>query len=178
MAREKQTARKSTTSRGPDPIRARMTQLLTTKRNSTSFKNSKGPFTEHGTLPPSDGKHITFSWRNSERFQGVKHKRSKPGEQALKEIERLQKSINLLIPRSAFHSLVREITNNIAAENDEDSTGVSYKYQTAALIALQEATEAYLAALFEDSYMCTVHAKRVTLFPKDMELCRKLRRIL
>ena len=37
-----------------------------------------------------------------------------------------------------------------------------------ALMALQEATEAFLITLFEDSYLCSIHAKRVTLMPKDM----------
>jgi histone H3 len=44
-----------------------------------------------------------------------------------------------------------------------------------AATALQEACEAYLTALFEDSLCCTNHAKRVTLMVKDLQLARRLR---
>ena len=49
------------------------------------------------------------------------------------------------------------------------------RFQSAALMALQEAAEAYLVTLFEDSMLCTIHAKRVTLMPKDMNLARRIR---
>ena len=49
------------------------------------------------------------------------------------------------------------------------------RFQTAALMALQEAAEAYMVTLFEDSLLCTIHAKRVTLMPKDMVLARRIR---
>jgi histone H3 len=49
------------------------------------------------------------------------------------------------------------------------------KFRSAALGALQEATEAYLVALFEDTQMCAIHAKRVTIMPKDMQLARRIR---
>ena len=49
------------------------------------------------------------------------------------------------------------------------------RFQTAALLALQEAAEAYLVTLIEDSYLCTIHAKRVTLMPKDMKLAKRIR---
>ena len=49
------------------------------------------------------------------------------------------------------------------------------RFQTAALMALQEAAEAYLVTLFEDSLLCTIHAKRVTLMPRDMALARRIR---
>ena len=49
------------------------------------------------------------------------------------------------------------------------------RFQSAALMALQEAAEAYLVTLFEDSLLCTIHAKRVTLMPRDMALARRIR---
>ena len=49
------------------------------------------------------------------------------------------------------------------------------RFQSAAIMALQEATEAYMVTLFEDSFLCTIHAKRVTLMPKDMILARRIR---
>ena len=49
------------------------------------------------------------------------------------------------------------------------------RFQTTALMALQEAAEAYMVTLFEDSLLCTIHAKRVTLMQKDMALARRIR---
>ena len=49
------------------------------------------------------------------------------------------------------------------------------RLQTSAVLALQEVSEAYLVGLFEDANRCAIHAKRVTIMPKDMQLARKLR---
>ena len=49
------------------------------------------------------------------------------------------------------------------------------RFQSAALSALQEAAEAYLTALFEDTVLCAIHAKRVTIMPRDMILARRIR---
>lgn len=97
--------------------------------------------------------------------------RYKPGELALKDIHRLQKSTDLQIPRTRFHRLVREITQQYAHSND----GEAYKYQAVALIALQEAAEAYLVHLFEDVNLCAIHGRRVTIMPRDIALCRRIR---
>jgi histone H3 len=46
-------------------------------------------------------------------------------------------------------------------------------FQSTAILALQEASEAYLVGLYEDTNLCTIHAKHVTIMPKDMQLaCR------
>lgn len=90
------------------------------------------------------------------------------GTYSLSEIRRLQNQTNLLIPRRSFHRLVREITQNIAHPDN-------MLYQVAALTALQEAAEAYLTMLFEDANLCCIHAKRVTIFPRDIGLAKKLR---
>lgn len=80
-----------------------------------------------------------------------------------------------VIPKASFHRLVREITMAVsAAQNDNGADGPGYRYQVAALEALQEATEFFMARLFEDSYLCTQHAKRVTLFVQDIRLCQRL----
>lgn len=94
--------------------------------------------------------------------------RYKPGQLALKDIKKLQSSTELLIPKTRFHRLVREITQ--AYTTDEP-----YRYQIAALQALQEAAEAYLVYLFEDTNLCCVHARRVTIFPRDIQLARRIR---
>ena len=85
---------------------------------------------------------------------------------ALREIRRFQKSTELLIHKLPFQRLVREVA-------EKHHPGL--KFRSAALGALQEATEAYLVALFEDTQMCAIHAKRVTIMPKDMQLARRIR---
>ena len=49
------------------------------------------------------------------------------------------------------------------------------RFQSSAILALQEATEAYLVSLFEDTNLCAIHAKRVTIMPKDIQLARRIR---
>ena len=48
-------------------------------------------------------------------------------------------------------------------------------YTMDAVKCLQEAAEAYLVALFEDTNLCTIHTKRVTIMPKDIQLARCIR---
>ena len=64
-----------------------------------------------------------------------------------------------------LHRLVREITQDFG----------EFRYQVLAIECLQEASEAYLVSLFSDAMLCTVHARRVTLFPKDIQLARRIR---
>ncbi len=49
------------------------------------------------------------------------------------------------------------------------------RFQSQAVLALQEAAEAYLVGLFEDTNLCAIHAKRVTIMPKDIQLARRIR---
>ncbi|KVH88599.1 Histone core, partial [Cynara cardunculus var. scolymus] len=81
--------------------------------------------------------------------------RHKPGTQALREIRRLQKTVNLLIPAAPFIRTVKEISNYFSPEIT--------RWQAEALQALQEAAEDYIIQLFEDSMLCAIHAKRVTV---------------
>ena len=92
--------------------------------------------------------------------------RFRPGTVALREIRRFQKSTDLLIRKLPFQRLVREIASEF--KND-------LRFQSSAVLALQEATEAYLVGLFEDTNLCAIHAKRVTIMPKDMQLARRIR---
>lgn len=95
--------------------------------------------------------------------------RLRPGTRALREIRRYQKSWELLIPKLPFARVVREVADNFALQQDY------LRWQTDALIALQEATEAYLIHLFEDANLCAIHAKRVTIMPRDIQLARRIR---
>ncbi|GAA5941404.1 hypothetical protein JCM3775_004918 [Rhodotorula graminis] len=99
--------------------------------------------------------------------------RYRPGAGALKEIRHYQKSTDLLVRRLPFARLVREIATEFF--EDEDGQGVGLRWQSSALLALQEATEAYLVHLFEDSNLCALHAKRVTIMQRDMQLVRRIR---
>ena len=96
-----------------------------------------------------------------------KKRRFRPGTVALREIRAYQKSTNLLIPRLPFSRLVREIAMNASVRD--------IRFKSTALMALQEACEAYMVQLFEDTLLCSIHAKRVTVMPKDMTLARKIR---
>mmetsp|Transcript_17544 Transcript_17544/g.27326 ORF Transcript_17544/g.27326 Transcript_17544/m.27326 type:complete len:139 (+) Transcript_17544:50-466(+) len=99
---------------------------------------------------------------------GPKRKRRyRPGQKVLLEIRAYQKSTNLLLRRLPFARLVREIQTGLTRE--------PYRWQAAAILALQEAAEAHLVGLFEDTNLCAIHAKRVTIMPKDMQLARRIR---
>lgn len=92
--------------------------------------------------------------------------RYRPGTVALREIRRFQKSTELLIRKLPFQRLVREIAQDFKTD---------LRFQTSAVMALQEASESYLVSLFEDTNLCAIHAKRVTIMPKDIQLARRIR---
>lgn len=94
-------------------------------------------------------------------------RRMRPGERALREIRQYQSSTDLLLRKLPFARLVREIQMTMSK--------VPYRWQGTALLALQEAAEAHLVALFEDCMLCAAHGKRVTIMPKDMQLARRIR---
>jgi histone H3 len=75
-----------------------------------------------------------------------------------------------LIRRLPFQRLVREIAQDISGDILK-----TYRFQSSAVAALQEASEAYLVGLFEDTNLCALHAKRVTIMPKDLQLARRIR---
>ncbi|CAD7962266.1 unnamed protein product [Amoebophrya sp. A25] len=97
--------------------------------------------------------------------------KAKPGVKALQEIRKLQNSTDLLIRRAPFQRIVREMCRAM----QEDGETHPVRFQSQALIALQEACEAYMIGLLEDTNLCALHAKRVTIMPKDMQLARRLR---
>ena len=51
----------------------------------------------------------------------------------------------------------------------------AFRFQSSSILALQQAAEAYLIGLFEDTNICAIHAKRVTIMPKDIQLARRIR---
>ena len=105
---------------------------------------------------------------------GVKKRyRYRPGTVALKQIRQYQKSTELLIRKLPFQRLVREIASD--SEVIKSPLCGKVRFQSAAIMALQEATEAYLVGLFEDSNLCAIHARRVTIMPKGIQLARRIR---
>jgi histone H3 len=100
---------------------------------------------------------------------GVKRPhRYRPGTVALREIRRYQRTTDLLIRKLPFQRLVREIASEFPGKSD-------IRWQSTALLALQESAEAYLVGLFEDTNLCAIHAKRVTIMPRDIQLARRIR---
>ena len=79
--------------------------------------------------------------------------RYRPGTVALREIRQYQKSTELLIRKLPFQRVVRELIHGLGKTN--------FRIQSSALLALQEASEAYLVGLFEDTNLCAIHGKRV-----------------
>ena len=88
-----------------------------------------------------------------------------PGMVALREIRRYQKSTELLTRKLPFSRLVREIAQDFKTY---------LRFQREAIGALQEASEAYLVGLFEDTNLCAIHARCVTIMPKDIQLARHI----
>ena len=118
--------------------------------------------------PQSRGKRI--SKKKVLTYDGAKKKRRyRPGTVALREITFYQKNTNKLIALAPFARLVREIALECLGPNR------MCRWQTTALEALQEATEAYMVALFEDTNRVAIHAKRVTIRPEDVRLVKYIR---
>ena len=105
-----------------------------------------------GTTQPAEG--------------GKKPCRYRPGTVALREIHRYQKSMELLIRRLPFQRSVREIAQDCKSR---------LNFASGAILALQVVVEAYLVGLFEDTNLCAIHAKHITIMPKDIQLARRIR---
>lgn len=96
-----------------------------------------------------------------------KKRRRRPGTVALREIRRYQRSTDLLIKKLPFQRLVREITQEFMP---------GARFSSDAIVALQEASEAFLVSTFEDTKLAAIHARRITITPQDMRLVQKVRR--
>ena len=135
-------------------------------------------------LPKKTGPHIKHRLRKTTKFKrsfkatsagkahtvlvtgGIKRTHHyRPGTVALREIRRYQKSTELLICKLPFNRLVREITQDIKTD---------LCFQREAVAALQEAAEAYLVGLFEDTNLCAIHGRCITIMPKDIQLAHRI----
>ena len=161
MARTKQTARKGNDlhpSAGKAP--KKNTGGKAYRRSDTSIRGARSNRRGGG---------------NQQGQQPKKPRRYRPGTVALREIRRYQKSTELLIKKLPFYRLVREIAQDLDDEKMPGKTLRRCRFASSAIGCLQEACEAYLVGLFEDTNLCAIHAKRVTIMPKDMQLARRIR---
>ena len=152
MARTKQAARKSTGGKAP---RKQLATKAARKSSATGGVKVRPP--------------PALALLTNCSFSLQKPHRYRPGTVALRDIRRYQKSTELLIRKVAFQRLVKEIAQ------DFKINGEPLRWQSTAILALQEASEAYLVGLFEDTNLCAIHAKRVTIMPKDIQLARRIR---
>lgn len=129
----------------------------------------------HGGKAPRTSQATQAETQKKRRGPNLKPHRFRPGTVALREIRRYQKSSELLIRKAPFQRLVREIMQDFKTSSRNGQHEVEYRLQASALAALQEAGEAYLVGLFDDGNLCALHAKRVTLMPKDLQLARRIR---
>ena len=138
-----------------DPNSSTMARTKQTARKSTG---GKAPRKQLATKAARKSAPATGGVKKPHRYR--------PGTVALREIRRYQKSTELLIRKLPFQRLVREIAQDFKTD---------LRFQSSAVMALQEASEAYLVGLFEDTNLCAIHAKRVTIMPKDIQLARRIR---
>lgn len=136
-----------------------------TRTKSTARKTNAGAHLAKNQLAPRKiaGEEDRIRAATSKKMRY----RYRPGTVALREIRKYQKSTATMIRRKPFQRLVREISNNVLDE--------PLRFQSSALLALQEAAEAYLVGLFEDTNSVAIHAKRSTIMAKDMQLARRIR---
>ena len=137
------------------PYYSKMARTKQTARKSTG---GKAPRKQLATKAARKSAPATGGVKKPHRYR--------PGTVALREIRRYQKSTDLLIRKLPFQRLVREIAQDFKSD---------LRFQGSAVLALQEAAEAYLVGLFEDTNLCAIHAKRVTIMPKDLQLARRIR---
>ena len=140
------------------------------RTKQTARKTTGGKAPRYGGKERLASKGVLRRRAQRKSVGGVKKPhRYRPGTVALREIRRYQKSTELLIAKAPFWRLCREImVKDLGKDN-------GWRMTLSSVMAQQEATEAYLVGLFEDTNMCAIHAKRVTIFPKDIQLARRIR---
>lgn len=115
-------------------------------------------------MPPKPGSRKTIPGQrptNRPTASDPVRRRFKPGTVALREIRRYQRSTDLLIAKLPFARVVREVADELVNSlyPGAGSRELGLRWQSSAILALQEATEAYLVHLFEDANLCAIHAK-------------------
>ena len=93
-------------------------------------------------------------------------------DKALREIMKYQSTTDLLVAKIPFAKIVKQITDRYTIA---DGSSEPYKWQSMALLALQEASETYIVGLLEHTNLLAIHAKRSTVMKKDLQLARRIR---
>ncbi len=124
--------------------------------------------TQKNASTPRSSSTSTAHTRRHSRKQPAP-RRLRQGTLALREIRHYQKTTMLLLRRAPFARLVREVLV------ETHPTGPGFRWQVGAIECLQEASEAYLIHFMSDAYLCSLHAKRVTLMKQDFFLIKRLR---
>jgi len=164
MARTKNTARKGHMPMPPQKSSAVEEMVLVLDRAQRAEKRAA-----RKTTDPAQKKHKPHQYAIAQDKKKKRKHRYRPGARALREIRHYQKSTDLLLRKLPFQRLVREIVQSF------EPPGVKYRFNSTAILVIQEAAEAYLVGLFEDTNLCAIHAKRVTITKRDMDLARRIR---
>ena len=155
MARTKSTARKTSVYSHQAAIQPGPHMTVSNSTKSTNKNNI-----EKNKFPN------LMAFKSAVKTTKKEPRRYRPGTLAQREIRKFQKTTDLLIRKLPFQRLVKHIANEIRP---------GFRFQSQAVLALHEATEAYCYGLFEDTNLCAIHAKRVTIMPKDMQQARRIR---
>lgn len=142
-------------------VKANPKELLSLRKQIEMARTKNTP-RKPQTLPRA-----TFPVKKPRVIKAIRAKKYRPGTVALREIRKYQKSTESLIPFAPFSRLVREIASNVAF--------YEFRFQRTAVLAIREAAEAYITQVLEESNLCAIHAKRVTIMPKDILLANRIR---
>ena len=137
--------------------------------NETIHKLLEDQSQKINTNSPTDTSNNTLRTKKLPKIKMRKKRSFKRKNHALSEIRTYQKTGELLIPRKPFRRLCFEIAR-------KQSNNENIRFQRNALEALQEGAEAYIIGMIEDSQLCCLHAKRITLMQKDIQLATKIRK--
>ncbi|KAL2871285.1 histone H3 family protein [Aspergillus lucknowensis] len=142
-------------------------------RKSTGESSRSGPATQRTAASKSStaSKRPSGDIEPGDPTPHGRRRRYRPGTVALKEIRKYQRSYDLLLRKLPFARLVREVALDLLPAE----VGAELRWQSHAILALQEAAEAFLVHLFEDTNLCAIHAKRVTIMQRDIQLARRIR---
>ncbi|XP_078182080.1 uncharacterized protein LOC144575703 isoform X2 [Carex rostrata] len=169
-ARKKVKARRSTATVGGSSSTAQPNGTDNKQGERNDASTTQQPRTPKSTARkstlPRPTPIMNGSGHHTRHQETKKRRRFRPGTVALQEIRKLQKSTKLLIPAIAFARCAREITEFLNPNVNRWTPG--------ALLALQEAAEYYIVDLLEDTNLCAIHAKRVTIMQRDMQLARRI----
>ena len=137
------------------------------KHFQTKPPTPKKCYTTEGKIASATSIKVHHEIRKLKQSTGVikQPHRYRPSTKALIEIRRYQKSTELLICKLPFQRLIREVVQDYKTD---------LRFQSSAIVALQEAAESFLVGLFEDTNLCAIHAKHVTIMPKDIQLAHHI----